>query len=97
MIHTFVGNLGHFSVIIAFTSALVAAFSYGYAAKIDDKDLRKSWQKYARGAFVLHGLAVFTIIGSLFYIIYNHYYEYHYAWSHSSNNLPTHFMISCFW
>ncbi|MEM6298810.1 MAG: cytochrome c biogenesis protein CcsA, partial [Bacteroidota bacterium] len=25
------------------------------------------------------------------------YYEYHYAWSHSSNNLPTHFMVSCFW
>ncbi|MBT34232.1 MAG: cytochrome C biogenesis protein [Thalassobius sp.] len=97
MIHTFVGNLGHYSVIIAFITALVSAFSYGYASKLQDAELIKSWKSYARGAFYIHGLAVFTIVASLFYIIYNHYYEYHYAWSHSSNNLPTHYMISCFW
>ena len=97
MIHTFVGNLGHYAVITAFISALVAAFSYGYAAKLNNEELRKSWRNYARGAFYIHGFAVLTIVGSLFYIIYNHYYEYHYAWSHSSNNLPTHYMISCFW
>jgi len=97
MIHTFVGNLGHYSVIVAFVAALVSAFSYGYAAKLQDETLVKSWRNYARGAFLIHGIAVISIVGSLFYIIYNHYYEYHYAWSHSSNNLPTHFMISCFW
>src|SRR5690606_37940930 len=37
-------------------------------------------------------------IGSLlFYIIYNHLFEYHYAWSHSSRTLPTHYIISSFW
>jgi cytochrome c-type biogenesis protein CcmF len=33
----------------------------------------------------------------LYYIISNHYFEYHYAWSHSSRSLPSHYIISCFW
>ncbi len=93
MIHYLVGNVGHFSVILAFVTALVSMFAYWqYTAQNE-----KSWLNLARGAFALHALAVLGIVASLFWIIYNHYFEYHYAWSHSSLNLPTHFMISCFW
>ncbi len=56
-----------------------------------------SWGTFARLTFNLHAFAVFVVIASLFFIIYQHYYEYHYAWSHSSNNLPVYYMISCFW
>ena len=38
-----------------------------------------------------------AVVGCLFNIIYAHRYEYYYAWSHSSNHLPVHYMISCFW
>ncbi|WP_044237113.1 heme lyase CcmF/NrfE family subunit [Flexithrix dorotheae] len=97
MVNTFIGNLGHYFVIIAFVLSLVSTFSYWYASsRKDDKELR-SWKKLARVSFIGHGLAVFGIVITLFYIIHGHYYEYHYAWSHSSNNLPTHYMISCFW
>jgi cytochrome c-type biogenesis protein CcmF len=96
MLHTFIGNLGHLSVITAFIAALVAVFAY-YKVIYSPENEQNSWRKFARAAFYTHGLAVLGIIGSLFYIIYNHHYEYHYAWSHSSNNLPTHYMISCFW
>ena len=34
---------------------------------------------------------------SLFEIIYNHRFEYFYAYSHSSKALPVHYMISSFW
>ncbi|MGV3504436.1 MAG: heme lyase CcmF/NrfE family subunit [Adhaeribacter sp.] len=98
MINTFIGDLGHFSVILAFVSAVVAALAYFMSAwkrPLGQPDA--AWRNLGRGAFYLHTLAVLGIITSLFYIIYNHHYEYHYAWSHSSNHLPTHFMISCFW
>jgi len=98
VINTFIGDLGHFSVILAFVAAIVAAFSYFRAAWKQPLGVTDAnWQKLGRSAFYIHTLAVLGIIISLFNIIYNHRYEYHYAWSHSSNHLPTHFMISCFW
>ena len=45
----------------------------------------------------MHGAAVLLVVGALFNIIHAHRYEYYYAWAHSSNHLPVHFMISCFW
>ncbi|HSI91060.1 MAG TPA: cytochrome c biogenesis protein CcsA, partial [Adhaeribacter sp.] len=98
MINTFIGDLGHFSVILAFVSAIVAALAYFMASyKQPLGQDRIDWRRMGRGAFIVHAIAVFGIIASLFEIIYNHRYEYHYAWSHSSNHLPTHYMISCFW
>lgn len=96
MFHSFIGNLGHFSVILSFVSALLSAYGYFNASK-SEINTQKSWLVFSRVIFYVHCVAVLGIIASLFSIIYNHYYEYYYAWSHSSNNLPTHFMISCFW
>ncbi len=96
MIHSFVGNLGHLSVITSFVASLVAVYGYFRATYAPETE-QAQWRFFARGAFYVHALSVVGVIATLFSIIYNHYYEYHYAWSHSSNNLPTHFMISCFW
>ena len=95
--HTFIGNLGHFFVIFSFVSALVAAFSYFKASTTNSFALQQQWKINGRIAFSTHIIAVLGIIFCLFTIIYNHYFEYHYAWSHSSTKLPTHYMISCFW
>ncbi|MEM6267979.1 MAG: cytochrome c biogenesis protein CcsA [Bacteroidota bacterium] len=48
-------------------------------------------------SFAVHGFSVLGVIGTLFYLIYSHQYQYHYVWNHSSNELPVHYMISCFW
>ncbi|AIZ63099.1 cytochrome C biogenesis protein [Hymenobacter sp. DG25B] len=96
--NTFIGDAGHLSVIVAFVAAIVATYSYFMAARnqpLGSADA--SWLRLARGAFFVHGAAVFSIIICLFNIIYNHRYEYHYAWSHASNHLPVYYMISCFW
>jgi cytochrome c-type biogenesis protein CcmF len=94
----FIGQLGHLLVIISFVTSLLAAIAYWFSTTRKELSPEKeSWRKIARGAFWVHTLAVVGVVISLFYIIYNHLYEYHYAWSHSSRNLPTHFMISCFW
>ncbi len=102
MIHTGIGEAGHFFTVMAFVTAFVAAWAYHRLSQLqssEDTDLQLLMMqtKFARGAFLWHGLSVFGVILILFSMIYNHYYEYHYVWSHSSNNLPVHFMISCFW
>ncbi|MFN4083404.1 MAG: heme lyase CcmF/NrfE family subunit [Bacteroidia bacterium] len=89
----FWGNLGHTAVVVSFIGAILSTISYFFAEHKNEQ----SWQKLGKISFYIHGIAVLTIIGSLFYIIYNHLFEYHYAWQHSSRDLPVHFMISCFW
>ena len=98
MINTLIGDIGHASVIVAFVAAIVSSLAYFMAARGKaDISGDTSWRNLARSAFYVHGAAVLMIIFSLFNIIYAHRYEYYYAWSHSSNHLPIHFMISCFW
>ncbi len=93
--HTLVGNLGQAFISIAFAASLLAAFSFYRASKNEKQKLE--WLPLARGAFYIHGLAVIGIIACMFYMIYGHYFEYQYVWQHSSLDLPTHYMISCFW
>ena len=100
--HTIIGRTGHLFVLISFVASLLAAFAYlqftsekkTSPSAISDG---KQWLYLARSAFFAHCVSVLGIVVCLFSIIYNHYFEYHYAWSHSSRNLPVHFMISCFW
>lgn len=97
MIHTFIGNLGHIFIIASFVFSFLSAGLYIKAVLSKGDTLRRDWQINARTAFYIHSIAVIGAIASLFFIIYNHYFEYHYAWSHSSRSLPVHYMISCFW
>lgn len=96
MINTFIGNLGHFMTIVAFVSALVTAYAYIQYFKANEIE-KASWRRFSRISFYIHGAASVTIALSLFEIIYNHRFEYFYAYSHSSKALPVHYMISSFW
>jgi cytochrome c-type biogenesis protein CcmF len=97
IINTTVGNVGHLFVILAFVAALVAAFAFFKSTISNSLTQQEQWIKNGRAAFAVHAFAVFGIVATLFYIIYNHMFEYHYAWSHSSTRLPVHYMISSFW
>ena len=95
--HYLIGNLGHLSVLISFVAALASAFSYFKATRQTDLEKKKSWTQNGRFAFYFHALAMLGIVVSLFIIIQRHYFEYHYAYSHSDSHLPTHYLISTFW
>ena len=84
----FLGNIGHFFVVIAFVCALLSAIFY-------TKSLKN--QTLGRTFFITHVLAVLGVFVTLFVIIQGHYYEYAYAYEHSSNSLPIRYMVSCFW
>jgi len=90
----FIGNLGHFFVILAFCTAILSAISY---FNYTNNESLLSWKKIARISFWIHALSVTGIFVTLFAIIYGHYFEYQYAWQHSSKSLPWYYMLSCFW
>lgn len=96
MMNIFMGNLGHFMVILAFVSALISAISYYYFTRASELE-KPSWRTFSRITFYIHGIASVAIAFSLFEIIYSHRFEYFYAYSHSSIGLPVHYMISSFW
>ena len=68
MIHTFIGGLGHFLIILAFVAALVATYAYFKSVRREET-IRQDWLKFGRGAFYIHGAAVLGIVVSLFFII----------------------------
>lgn len=97
VIHYLIGDLGHLFVITSFVSSLVCAFAYFKARSKSDLAEKQSWIVNGRISFYVHIGSVLGVVITLFAIIYNHYFEYHYAYSHSSLNLPGQYMISCFW
>ncbi|MCU0420040.1 MAG: cytochrome c biogenesis protein CcsA [Cyclobacteriaceae bacterium] len=96
MMHYLIGNIGHLFVILSFVAAIVSAFAYAQAQYASAR-LQTDWLVNARVAFYVHAVSVLGAGVSLFIIIYNHYFEYHYAYSHSDKNLPLHYLISTFW
>jgi len=97
MVHYFIGNLGHFFVITSFVAAIVTVFSYFKASGITDVEKKQQWVINGRVGFYIHAFAVLGIVVTLFTIIANHYFEYHYAYSHSDKKLPSYYLISTFW
>ncbi len=95
--HLIPGKLGQLFVILSFVAALVASLSYFIAAQSKLLANEISWKQLARNAFRIHAFSVFGIFAVLFYIIFNHYFEYYYAWTHSSKALPFKYLLSCFW
>ncbi|MBN3581169.1 cytochrome c biogenesis protein CcsA [Algoriphagus aestuarii] len=96
MINTFIGSFGHMMTIVAFVTALVTAYAYIQYFRANELE-KASWRRFSRISFYIHGVSATLIAISLFEIIYNHRYEYFYAYSHSSKALPVHYMISSFW
>ncbi|MEM7367663.1 MAG: cytochrome c biogenesis protein CcsA [Bacteroidota bacterium] len=90
------GKLGELFTALAFAGALVSMASFFFADREVGQE-KRSWERMGMAGFIAHGASILGIILTLFYMIYAHRYEYHYVWSHSSNELPVYYMISCFW
>lgn len=91
--HLWLGHVGHFLVIFGFFAAILSFFAYASFERTKDH----VWQKIGRFSFIVHSSTVFGIFILLFVMILNHWFEYHYAWRHSSQDLPMKYIISSFW
>lgn len=97
MMHYFIGDLGHLFVITSFISALACGFIYYKATTSADLQKKRGWLLNGKVAFYVHALSVLGICVTLFTIIANHYFEYHYAYSYSDTKLPSYYLVSTFW
>ncbi|HRO72573.1 MAG TPA: cytochrome c assembly protein, partial [Saprospiraceae bacterium] len=96
--HLWVGQLGHFAIILGFVTALLSAYSYFKSTRnFSDEALSKSWKLLGRYSFAVHGLMIITLISVLFFAMYNHYYEYSYVFAHVCEELPLKYILSAFW
>jgi cytochrome c-type biogenesis protein CcmF len=106
--HLLPGKLGHFFLFLSLVSSLGAAISYflsvqrsGFILKAGSTDhsltVNPFWKKLGRIFFITQAVSVFAVFSILFFIIYNHYFEYKYVWQHSSLSLETKYLLSCFW
>lgn len=95
--HLLPGQLGHFLLVLSLVTSLVATFAYFRATQANSAEEQSSWKKLARIAFIVDAVSVFAIFGIIYYIISNHYFEYHYAWNHSDKSLNAGYLISSIW
>ncbi|MCD6069075.1 MAG: cytochrome c biosis factor [Bacteroidetes bacterium] len=92
--HLWAGRLGNFFIILSFVAALLSTVSYFFSAR---NPLELSWKKIGRIGFRLHSVGVVGIVCTLFFMLYNHYFEYQYVWQHSNMEMKMKYIFSCFW
>jgi len=92
--HLWVGNVGNAFVILSLVAALLSAVGYYFHSK---EVLTSEWKKFASISFSIHSFSVIGIAATLFFMLFNHYYEYSYVWQHSNNDMPMQYIMSCFW
>ncbi|GCD76771.1 cytochrome c assembly protein [Thermaurantimonas aggregans] len=90
---TWIGEAGRIFTSLAFVTALVSAFFYYLTLKSQNID----YQKTGRILFYLHTFSVVAIVALMLVMLTGHYFEYDYAWKHTSRNLETKYIFSAFW
>lgn len=95
--HLWLGHLGHFFIVLSFIGAILSFISYISAEFNRGKEQENNWKNIGRWAYAIHGASVLGVFVLLFVMILNHWFEYHYAWRHSSTTLPLKYIISSFW
>ncbi|NQV02987.1 MAG: cytochrome c biogenesis protein CcsA [Bacteroidia bacterium] len=94
--HLLAGQLGQVLLWISFISAAFASFFYFYLLS-SSKERSALLNRSARSFYWLHALSLIGVSVVLYYLIFNHYFEYSYVWNYSSRDLPVKYIISCFW
>lgn len=94
--HLIPGKIGHFLIILAFSSALLAFYSFFTSNKLTGKE-SDSWKKLGRISFFVHGFSIIAVIGLIFYMMFSQYYEYQYVWAHVNDELSKRYLLSAFW
>ncbi|MDP4817719.1 MAG: hypothetical protein NWR69_01785, partial [Flavobacteriales bacterium] len=92
--HLLPGQIGHFAVILAFVAAAFSALTYFLSVR---KNEDPEWKKFGRIGFFIHSAAVMTVVSTLFYILFSHYFEYKYAFDHLNTEMPMKYIFSCMW
>ncbi len=86
--------LGAIVTVVSFSAILFAVLAYGLSLRSTNA---RSFIRSGRTFFCIHAFSTFSLIGLMFFVMFNRYYEYAYAFEHVSNDLPFEYMFSAFW
>jgi cytochrome c-type biogenesis protein CcmF len=89
--HLWAGYLGNAFIVLSFIASLLSFLFFKLSVK------NSAYIRAARISFNIHGASVIGIAGTLFIMLFNHFYEYQYVWQHSNNAMPMRYIFSCFW
>lgn len=95
--HLFPGQLGHFLVILAFVSSVLATIAYVRSVFCKTDSDRESWRRLGRSAYLVQFFSVFGILFSLLWIIFHHYFEYQYVWEYTKRDQSLQFLWASVW
>ncbi len=95
--HLLPGKLGHFFAILSLAASFVAMIAYFKATNAKTPQEENSWRRMARTAFMIDVAAVFSVLFTIIYIIRARYFEYNFAWEHSSRALTPKYLLACIW
>lgn len=95
--HLLPGQIGQFSIILGFVASLLSFLAYFFATQKRALPEFENWKKIGRASFLIHGISVFSVMGIIFYLMVNQYFEYHYVWQHVSEDLAFRYIFSAFW
>ncbi|MFZ1685907.1 MAG: cytochrome c biogenesis protein CcsA [Flavobacteriales bacterium] len=91
--HTWASWLGHGFAVASIVGAALALVAYFLA----ERKSSDQWRSLGRVGFRAHSMAVFSIVGLLFVMLLNHWFEFDYVWKHSNREMPLRYIFSCFW
>lgn len=94
--HLIPGQIGEVLIWTAFITSLLSAVLF-YLRTRQENDHRFRLKLVSRTLYLVHVAALIGVSAILYYIIFNHYFEYAYVWRYSSRDLAVEYIISCFW
>jgi cytochrome c-type biogenesis protein CcmF len=90
------GRIGHIMVLISVFTALFAAFYYWLSERRDGIE-KQRLAKAANWIYIIHTIAIVAIGAILYYLIFQHRFEYNYVWRYSSMTLPVRYIVASLW
>ncbi|MBK7173578.1 MAG: cytochrome c biogenesis protein CcsA [Bacteroidales bacterium] len=93
--HLLAGSLGKGFIWASTISLLISIFFYIQATR--KPGIRVKYELTADSFFILHFLTLLATIGTLYFLIFNHYFEYSYVWQYTGKDLAPKFLLSSLW
>ena len=89
---------GHFLLFLSFIGALFATYSYYRESKaLKFNQDESGWKRLGRIGFLIHSVSILSVIGMIFFAMFNEMYEYYYVFQHVNSQLPKEYIFSAFW
>jgi cytochrome c-type biogenesis protein CcmF len=92
-----IGHLCKAFIFGSFIAALLSFTSYAISTYRRGSSDHDSWKSIGKTAFWIHGLAIISLLATMFYAMVTHHYEYSYVFDHVSGELPMKYILSAFW